>query len=87
MRKARKWSAFVLPVMGFAMLAALGACVKSQVNTDSHGWAVKGYDVVAYFTQGKPTRGADQYTYQWQSKYIHGTALDSCSIITAQGQT
>jgi len=31
------------------------------VNTE-HGWAIKGYDPVAYFTTGKPTPGMAQFT-------------------------
>ena len=27
--------------------------------------AIKGYDPVAYFTDGKPTRGAPEFEYQW----------------------
>ncbi|MGC1467304.1 MAG: YHS domain-containing (seleno)protein [Pseudolabrys sp.] len=27
--------------------------------------AIKGYDPVAYFTDGKPTRGLPEFTYQW----------------------
>ena len=28
--------------------------------------AIKGYDPVAYFTDGKPTRGASELEYDWQ---------------------
>lgn len=66
MRKTHKRLAVVLPAMLLVMLAAKAAWAKSPVNTDSHGWAVKGYDVVAYFTLGKATKGTDQYTYKWQ---------------------
>jgi YHS domain-containing protein len=31
------------------------------VNTE-HGWAIKSYDPVAYFTTGKPTPGVPQFT-------------------------
>jgi YHS domain-containing protein len=35
------------------------------VNT-ADGLALKGYDPVAYFTDGQPTKGADQYSFQWK---------------------
>jgi YHS domain-containing protein len=66
MRKIHKRLAFVLAAVLLVMLVAQAAWAKSPINTDRHGWAVKGYDVVAYFTLDKPTRGTDQYTYQWQ---------------------
>lgn len=36
----------------------------AAVNSD-HGIAVKGYDVVAYFTDAKPTRGKPEYAFKW----------------------
>ncbi|MEO8028031.1 MAG: YHS domain-containing (seleno)protein, partial [Bryobacteraceae bacterium] len=35
------------------------------VSKDGRGVAVKGYDVVAYFTQSKPVKGSSQFTHQW----------------------
>ena len=38
---------------------------KPPVFATSEG-AIRGYDPVAYFTQGKPVKGLNQYTMQWQ---------------------
>ena len=35
------------------------------MNT-TDGLALKGYDPVAYFTDGQPKKGADQYSFQWK---------------------
>ena len=37
---------------------------KSEVFIDA-GKAIRGYDPVAYFTQGKPTKGNAQFLYTW----------------------
>src|SRR6201984_3331446 len=37
----------------------------APVNT-TDGLALKGYDPVAYFTDGQPTKGEDQYSFQWK---------------------
>jgi YHS domain-containing protein len=37
----------------------------AAVNT-ADGFALKGYDPVAYFTDGHPTKGEDQYSFQWK---------------------
>ena len=37
---------------------------KPPVFATSEG-AIKGYDPVAYFTEGKPVKGSDQYTFEW----------------------
>lgn len=36
------------------------------LNLDRDGLAVKGYDVVAYFTEGKPTEGNPAFEHKWQ---------------------
>jgi YHS domain-containing protein len=43
---------------------------KSEVCTKS-GVAIEGYDPVAYFTQGKPTEGSDQFAYKWNGAEWH----------------
>jgi len=39
---------------------------KKPINTNWLGLAVKGYDTVAYFTQGKPVKGGKAFEYKWQ---------------------
>ena len=41
------------------------ATAETEVNI-VEGYAVHGYDVVAYFTQGKPVVGNDRYTAQYE---------------------
>ncbi|MEA2929059.1 MAG: hypothetical protein QOG38_1487 [Hyphomicrobiales bacterium] len=37
--------------------------------------AIKGYDVVAYFTVGKPTKGAPEFAYDWDDhRYLFVSA-------------
>ncbi len=51
---------------------ALGSLVPSSahagevINAQPGGVAVKGYDVVAYFTVGRPVEGDPRYTHQWR---------------------
>ena len=35
------------------------------VNKNDAGLAVSGYDTVAYFQEGKPVKGSEQFTYEW----------------------
>jgi len=57
--------------LGILLVAVTGvfalpmAWAKEPINTDTQGLAIKGYDPVAYFTQGKPLRGSEEFTYQW----------------------
>ncbi len=50
-------------------LASLGACTKAPVlpvNTSPDGLAIKGYDPVAYVTEGRAVPGLAEHEYQWQ---------------------
>jgi YHS domain-containing protein len=38
----------------------------SSFNVDSNGFAIKGYDPVAYFTMSKPVMGKDDYMLEWK---------------------
>jgi YHS domain-containing protein len=46
-------------------VAGSSASPVAAVNT-MDGLALKGYDPVAYFTDRQPTKGADQYSFQWK---------------------
>jgi len=41
------------------------AGTKPAVNTNKSGLALKGYDAVAYFTNGKPVMGEKKFSYKW----------------------
>ena len=50
----------------FALLAAAVPLVTSLPSVAADvPLAIKGYDPVAYFTDGKPTHGLPEFTYQW----------------------
>ncbi len=47
--------------VGLALATLAGsATAETEVNINS-GYAVHGYDVVAYFTKGQPTEGSDEF--------------------------
>jgi len=49
----------------FALLFAGAALAqKAPVYSDSSG-AIRGYDPVAYFTEGRPVKGSRELTHQW----------------------
>ncbi|HEX6295282.1 MAG TPA: YHS domain-containing (seleno)protein [Burkholderiales bacterium] len=47
------------------MLAGAAAAQKAEVFSDG-GAAIRGYDPVAYFTEGKPVQGKPEFTHQWK---------------------
>lgn len=39
---------------------------RRRVSVDNNNVAIRGYDPVAYFTEGKPTQGSPDFEFQWQ---------------------
>lgn len=39
---------------------------RQRVSVDSDNVAIQGYDTVAYFTNGKPTKGSPDFEFEWQ---------------------
>ena len=60
---ARVWGAAI----GITMLvAALPGRAEPSLNTSLFGLAVKGYDVVSYFENGKAEKGTSRFTVRWR---------------------
>lgn len=67
--------------IAMAVFSLAGFAQKSEVFINK-GYAVNGYDVVAYFNQGKPVEGKKTFLYQWHdANWIFSTKqnLDSFS--------
>jgi hypothetical protein len=56
--------AAVVALAVLAMIPALGAA-KPRVNVTADGVAVRGFDVVAYVTDGRPVVGSSRIETQW----------------------
>lgn len=63
------------PIVKLAVVALLSAIPAStpafakpapEVNVEADGLAVRGYDVTAYFTEGKPVRGKSAYQVNYK---------------------
>lgn len=55
-------------LLALALLGALGAGAAraaAPVNTNWRGLAIKGYDAVAYFEEGKPVAGKAEHAFAW----------------------
>ncbi|MFN7947711.1 MAG: YHS domain-containing (seleno)protein [Blastocatellia bacterium] len=54
----------MIVLLAAGALARAGGRVE-PVNRNLFGTAVKGYDVVAYFTQGKAVKGSNEFRHDW----------------------
>ena len=54
-----------------------------SVNIDEEGRALRGYDPVAYFTDGEPVEGYPEFSYQWNdAAYYFATAENRDTFIS-----
>ena len=52
-------------VLAITFIALSCTSSAKTVNTDRDGFAIKGFDPVAYFTMGKPVKGLTKLSFQW----------------------
>jgi YHS domain-containing protein len=45
--------------------------------------AIRGYDPVAYFTVGKPTRGSDQFSFEWNGGTFKFASAENLALFKA----
>ncbi|MEM6424706.1 MAG: YHS domain-containing (seleno)protein [Cyanobacteria bacterium P01_H01_bin.119] len=54
-----------------------------SINIDEEGRALRGYDPVAYFTDGKPVRGAQDFSFEWnEAEYRFANAENRDEFIS-----
>lgn len=57
------------------LLSTYAANAQEVINVDKSGLALKGYDPVAYFTDGKPVQGSSEFTASYKGgKYQFASA-------------
>jgi YHS domain-containing protein len=69
----KNYQRFVLPGIGVLFCLIVVASSSAVAGPDSlvpavnasDGIGLKGYDPVAYFVNGQPTKGAEQYSFTW----------------------
>ncbi|MFT6254673.1 MAG: YHS domain-containing protein [Granulosicoccus sp.] len=65
----------IISTFSILLFSAFNAHAAEKINTlekagffgyEPSGIAIRGTDTVAYFTQGKPVKGTDKFTTEWQ---------------------
>lgn len=65
-----------------APLALPALAAEPPVFSDA-GKAIRGYDPVAYFTQGKPVRGSDAHAHGWNGAEWHFSSEENRAAFAA----
>jgi YHS domain-containing protein len=56
----------VIPFLSWIFLLLACSAQIAPINVDAEGVTLKGYDPVAYFTDGAPVKGTKEFQYEWQ---------------------
>lgn len=74
-------------------LLSLSATADEPINTlekkglisgfEPSGVAIRGYDTVAYFTQGKPVEGSTEFTTEWEGASWRFSSQEHLDLFTA----
>jgi len=82
-----------LAVICFSALFSVSALAAEPINTlekkglfgyEESGIAIRGYDTVAYFTQGAPAKGLEEFSTQWQNATWLFSSNEHLELFTAQ---
>jgi YHS domain-containing protein len=65
-RSIMRFLKLVCAVLLFTPASIAISSAADRINTDESGIAIKGYDTVAYFVDGKPLRGSAEFWHKWQ---------------------
>ncbi|MFQ5983540.1 MAG: YHS domain-containing (seleno)protein, partial [Woeseiaceae bacterium] len=55
----------------------------ADYNVDANNVAIHGYDTVAYFTDGKPTKGKKDFEHVWNDARWHFASATNRDLFTA----
>jgi YHS domain-containing protein len=53
------------------------------VNTTFFGVAIKGYDTVAYHTEGRAVKGKSKYAHKWNDAKWHFSSAENRDLFSA----
>ena len=69
-------------VIGLLLLLPLAYAGKPPVFAAGDG-AIRGHDPVAYFTNGKPTKGNNDYTFEWMGQKFRFASAENLALFKA----
>ena len=78
----------VLLALSIGLLGAPGAAHAGDlINQPFDGVAIRGYDPVAYFTDGQAVKGSNEFTYDWLGATWHFASAEHRDLFAADPVT
>src|SRR5215467_14533022 len=75
--KIARVAAVILVVAPLCLFVRSAAAAVDPVNKNLFGTALKGYDPVAYFKEGRPVKGRNEFRHDWMgAKWYFASAAN-----------
>ena len=84
-RTQKMIGAAILTTLAALLYILLPSAVSAfdQVNSTFFGVAIKGYDTVAYHTEGRAIKGQRKYAHKWNDAKWYFTSADNRDLFVA----
>lgn len=66
------------------LVSSLSFAANIEINANSNDLALKGYDTVAYFTKGAPTKGSDKYTAAYNGAIYQFSSAENRDLFQSE---
>ncbi len=57
--------------------------LKKKINSDIFGVAIKGYDTVAYFIEGRAVKGKSEFSFSWNDAEWYFASAENRNLFAA----
>lgn len=85
--RARRWAfsaVATLAAFGLSLILSLPAAAVEPVFTATFSdVAIRGYDAVAYFTEGKAVEGREEHSFEWKGAEWHFASAENKDLFAA----
>ncbi len=78
-----KWALLAFLVVVMLMIWTTFALAFEKVNQNFFGVAIKGYDTVAYFTEGRAVKGKSKFSHTWNDAKWYFSSAENRDLFVA----
>jgi YHS domain-containing protein len=78
-----KWSISVILVAASVFMGANSVRAFEKINQNFFGVAIKGYDTVAYHTEGRAVKGTRKISYEWNDAKWYFSSTENRELFAA----
>ena len=79
-----KWRLAALLVAVFVFAGVNSVAALEKINQNFFGVAIKGYDTVAYHTEGRAVKGSKKFSHEWNDAKWYFSSAENRDLFVAE---